>query len=119
MRQGRSFSMTPKGKAENSRSGLDQNRSSTYPCQHSARVRAARCVSLLRIGGVVGIALSVLTPGCAHEFDTERPTPKRGSVGEEIYGVLCDRVGAQSLREDLVGTSFKNVCHKPAGGEFA
>jgi hypothetical protein len=69
-------------------------------------------VSLL---GLIGIAsLSILAPGC-HEFDTERAIPKRGTVGEEIYGVLCDRVGAQSLRDDLTGASFRNVCHKPIG----
>jgi hypothetical protein len=110
--------------AESSRSRLDQPRSSTYPDRptqtFATRERSrstARCVSLL---GVVGLAaLSILTPGCAHEFDTERPQVKRGSVGEEIYGVLCDRVGAQALREDMTGASFKNVCHKPVGGEFA
>jgi hypothetical protein len=68
---------------------------------------------------VVGLAvLNVLAPGC-HEFDTERTPPKRGSVGEEMYGVICDRVAAQALREDLTGASFRDVCHKPIGGTFA
>ncbi len=75
----------------------------------------ARRVSML---GLIGLAsLSAFAPGC-HEFDTERSVPKRGSVGEEIYGVLCDRVGAQALREDLTGASFRDVCHKPAGGSY-
>jgi len=68
---------------------------------------------------VVGLAaLSALGPGC-HEFDTERTPPKRGSVGEEMYGVICDRVASQALREDLTGASFRDVCHRPIGGEFA
>ncbi len=77
---------------------------------------SARCVSLL---GVVGLAtLTAFAPGC-HEFDTERTPPKRGSVGQEMFGVICDRVSAQALREDLTGESFRDVCHKPFNGEFA
>ena len=62
---------------------------------------------------------ATLTPACAHEFDTDRDLPERGSVGEEIYGVVCDRVGAQALREDLTGASFRDVCHRTPGGDFA
>jgi hypothetical protein len=40
-------------------------------------------------------------------------------VGTELYGVVCDRVGAQSLTEDLSGASFKAVCHPDASGAFA
>lgn len=69
--------------------------------------------------GVVGLAASIAAvPGCA-EFDTQRTPPKRGSVGEEVYGVLCDRLAAQALREDLSGESFRAVCHRPVGGDFA
>jgi len=72
-----------------------------------------RCSGLL---GIVGLtALTVFAPGC-HEFDTERTPTKRGSVGTEMYGVLCDRVASQAIREDLSGASFRSVCHKPAGG---
>ncbi|HVH46242.1 MAG TPA: hypothetical protein VM925_28065, partial [Labilithrix sp.] len=73
-------------------------------------------VSLLGIVGIV--VLSVLGPSC-HEFDTERAIPPRGSVGQEMYGVICDRVSAQALREDLSGESFRAVCHAPPGGAFA
>ncbi|MBX3190234.1 MAG: hypothetical protein KF819_24760 [Labilithrix sp.] len=77
----------------------------------------ARCVNLL---GVVGLAaLAALTPGCHEAFDTDRPIPARGSVGEEMFGVICDRVAAQALREDLTGASFKSVCHRPKGGQFS
>ena len=64
--------------------------------------------------GVVGLALLAAgAPGC-HEFDTSRVLPERDTVGTEMYGVLCDRLGAQNLREDLTGASFRNVCHRPA-----
>ncbi|MBX3214045.1 MAG: hypothetical protein KF850_18565 [Labilithrix sp.] len=99
---------------------MDKSRSSSYPNRSSAervwRFASARCVSLL---GVVGLtALSVLAPGC-HEFDTERTPPPRGSVGQEMFGVICDRVSAQALREDLSGASFRAVCHKPFSGGYA
>jgi hypothetical protein len=70
--------------------------------------------------GIVGIAvLAAFTPACAQEFDTSRALPKRGTVGEEMFGVICDRVGAQALREDLTGESFRNICHKNGKGEWA
>src|SRR4051794_25463930 len=50
------------------------------------------------------------------DVDSKDPTPERGSVGEEIFGFLCDRVAAQALHEDLTGASFRAVCHRsPAG----
>jgi hypothetical protein len=36
-----------------------------------------------------------------------------------MYGVICDRVGAQALREDLTGDSFRALCHKPLKGEWS
>jgi len=72
------------------------------------------------VTGLVGlVVLSAFGPGCAPELDTSRPAVTLGSVGEEMFGVICDRVGAQALREDLTGDSFRGVCHKPRGGEFA
>ncbi len=114
MRRGRTFSMRMTGDRESTRSDLDRAGSSTYPKKDIGRLVPARCVSLL---GVVGLAaLSALTPACNHEFDTERTPPPRGTVGEEMFGVLCDRVGAQALREDLSGDSFRGICHKSSKG---
>ena len=60
--------------------------------------------------GVMGLAiLAALTPACAEELDTSRQVPARGSAGEEIFGVVCDRLGAQALREDLSGGSQVSV----------
>lgn len=53
---------------------------------------------------------------CSNDFDTTHVPPVRGSIGEEVYGIFCDRVSAQSLREDLNGASFHAVCHKVGGG---
>jgi hypothetical protein len=59
-----------------------------------------------------------LSFGCSADFDTERSIPKRGTLGQELYGLLCDRVGAQALREDITGTSFRSLCHPNAQGKF-
>jgi hypothetical protein len=36
-----------------------------------------------------------------------------------VYGVLCDRVGAQALPEDLTGSSFSAMCHPSKSGAWA
>ncbi|MDB4933393.1 MAG: hypothetical protein JWP87_365 [Labilithrix sp.] len=121
MRQGRRFTRGQAPNGQSRRSEVDPERSSIYPDRNTegsaSRFSPARCVNLIGLVGLV--ALSALAPACAPELDTSRPLPKRGSVGEEMFGVICDRVGAQALREDLTGDSFRGVCHKPPGGEFA
>lgn len=71
---------------------------------------------------IAAFALLVATSGvaaCANDFDTSRSVPKRGSVGRELYGLVCDRVGAQALREDVLATSYHAVCHAAADGSYA
>lgn len=123
MRRGRTFEADKETDGQSRPSRMDQGRSSTPPSGRPSSKRsgshsAPRRVSFL---GVAGLAsLCVLVPACADEFDTSRTLPKRGSVGEEMFGVICDRVGAQALREDMTGESFRKVCHKPtAKGDFA
>jgi hypothetical protein len=57
-------------------------------------------------------------PACAADFDTSRPTPTRGSVGRELFGLVCDRVGAQALREDVTSASYHGICHADADGKY-
>jgi hypothetical protein len=66
-------------------------------------------------------ALSAVIFGsaCSSDFDTTRSPPPRGTIGEELFGVVCDRVGAQALREDLTGASYAHICHKDAAGTYA
>src|SRR5690606_27189545 len=105
-----------------SRSTMDKRRSASRPDQDTATrawpAASSRCVNWAgSVLGVVGLAALVsVAPGC-HELDTERALPKRGSVGQEMYGVLCDRLAAQALREDLSGASFRDVCHEPPSGD--
>ena len=75
----------------------------------------------LGVQGLVVSAMAVTVAGgaCAPTLNTNRDVPARGTVGEEVYGVFCDRIGAQSLREDLTGASFEAICHPAADGSFA
>ncbi len=69
---------------------------------------------LTGLGALGTLALAA----CANDFDTSRVPPARGTLGEEMYGVLCDRVGGQALHEDLTGASFRGVCHKDFDGKW-
>jgi hypothetical protein len=64
------------------------------------------------------LALLGLFAGCDTAFDPVRQVPKRGSLGQEVFGLVCDRVGAQSLREDVTGGSFRPICHPDSMGRF-
>jgi hypothetical protein len=73
----------------------------------------SRDVSILAFGAAICVS-------CAPDFDTSRATPPRLSLGHELYSLVCDRVGAQALREDVTGASFHAVCHAdPTTGAFA
>ncbi len=64
-------------------------------------------------------AVIAASAACASDFDTTRTTPPRGSLGQELYIALCDRVAAQALPEDVTGVSWHPVCHPDANGTFA
>ncbi len=117
MGRGRSFTRGQAPRENLRRSEMDLRGSATHPYGDSSRFPASRCVTTIGLVGLV--ALVTLAPGCAPELDTSRAPITLGTVGEEMYGVICDRVGAQALREDLTGDSFRGVCHKPRGGDFA
>jgi hypothetical protein len=70
------------------------------------RVRAGLAPALL---GLLAAA------ACSNDFDTTRVTPARGTLGADLFGVVCDRMGGQSLHEDLSGASFHAICHGDNG----
>lgn len=65
------------------------------------------------MGGLGTLAFIACT-----DIDTSRTIPARGTTGEEVFGIFCDRIGAGSLREDMTGASYRAVCHKQ-NGQFA
>ncbi len=60
-----------------------------------------------------------LTGACGSNFDEVRRVPERASLGQEIYTVLCDRIGAGALTEDLSGASYRALCHGDSTGAYA
>jgi hypothetical protein len=75
--------------------------------------------SRISIGTLQVVCALMLCAACGTDFDTTRQPPPRRTLGEEFFGVLCARMGAQSLPEDLSGASFRDVCHRDAQGRFA
>jgi hypothetical protein len=83
----------------------------------------------MRTGASLGRVLAIFVPvsaglagmgaGCQPNFDTSRTIPPRGTLGEELYGVVCDRAGGQALHEDLTGASFHGICHRRPDGTFS
>ncbi|AKT39258.1 hypothetical protein [Chondromyces crocatus] len=70
--------------------------------------------------GLLGVTLLVGAAASCHEaFDTTRRALPRATLGDDLYGVLCDRVGASALAEDLTGASYQGVCHLDADGVYA
>lgn len=66
------------------------------------------------------LGLTVCTAVACTDFDaTRKPPVAKTTLGEDLYGALCDRVGASSLGEDLTGASYHAVCHKDAAGHYA
>ncbi|HEY2517001.1 MAG TPA: hypothetical protein VGI39_39285, partial [Polyangiaceae bacterium] len=75
---------------------------------------------MARRGFVAPLLLLPLAAGCSDTFDTTRTTTPRGSLGRILYGVVCDRVGAQSLPTDVTGLSFQGICHAdPTTNKYA
>ncbi|WP_158501582.1 hypothetical protein [Vitiosangium sp. GDMCC 1.1324] len=65
-------------------------------------------------------ALLLVCAACGtSEFDTTREPPPPATLGEDFFGVLCDRMGALLLPEDLSGASFHGVCHSGPDGQYA
>ncbi len=71
-------------------------------------VRVAVCGTLL---------ISALS--CNHSFDTERRVSVRGSLGEEVYRVFCQRLAASELPEDVSGAESRALCAGEAPPETA
>jgi hypothetical protein len=68
---------------------------------------------------VCAMAAMAAATACSGDFDTSRKVPARGTLGTELFTLVCDRVGAQSLPEDITGQSFHPVCHADREGLFA
>ncbi|MEM9069248.1 MAG: hypothetical protein AAGE52_12115 [Myxococcota bacterium] len=57
----------------------------------------------------VGVA-ALLLGSCVGEFDETRVCIERGTLGEEIYQVFCERLAATELPNDVSGRESRAVC---------
>jgi hypothetical protein len=73
-----------------------------------------RSFTLRRV--VVGV-LAVVTTSCVSDIDTERVAPSRGTIGEEIYKVACQRFAADAYPNDVSGRQSRALCEGATGPE--
>ncbi|MFW6023468.1 MAG: hypothetical protein ACOC9O_01870, partial [Myxococcota bacterium] len=71
-------------------------------------------------GRVAGLAaLGVAAASCATDIDTERVAPARGTIGEEVYKVVCQRFAADAYPNDVSGSMSRDLCEGRVGPEAA
>ena len=73
---------------------------------------------LSRTHARLGSVLAMAGLASCHEIDTTRIAPFKATLGDDLYGVLCDRLGASSLTEDSSGQSYHAICHPTADGTY-
>ena len=62
---------------------------------------------------------TVFAFAACEKFDSTRVAPASQSVGQELFGIMCDRLVAQNFPEDIEGKRFERVCHPGPNGKFA
>lgn len=69
---------------------------------------------------VLALALAATAlPSCHEGIDTDRNAPPKATLGDDIFGMMCDRLGASVFTEDLTGASYHAICHFNADGLYA
>jgi len=81
-----------------------------------ARTRRSSVLSSVLRG--LGLTAVVAVASCS-DFDTTRVAPPKATLGDDMFGVLCDRIGAGSLTDDVTGASYHAVCHYSNTGVYA
>lgn len=82
------------------------------------RRRNGRGPLLSRRHTCLGSVLVLAGLASCHEIDTTRIAPYKATLGDDLYGVLCDRLGASSLTEDTSGQSYQAICHPTPDGVY-
>ncbi|XXX73044.1 hypothetical protein WMF30_35880 [Sorangium sp. So ce134] len=80
------------------------------------RTLRSSAAGVLRLAALV--ASGAVAASCHEPLDTARRAPPKATLGDDVFGVLCDRVGASSLYEDHTGASYQRVCHYDGAGEY-
>ncbi|HTJ82275.1 MAG TPA: hypothetical protein VL400_11185, partial [Polyangiaceae bacterium] len=77
------------------------------------RLLRPRAAHALLLGASVALATS-----CNEPLDTTRIEGPRATLGDDLFGLVCDRLGAGVLQEDLTGESYHDLCHFDAKGQY-
>jgi len=71
------------------------------------------------VARVMLVAGAVAAAGACHEpLDTTKTPGPKATFGDDLYGVMCDRLAADILREDLTGASYQEICHYDDEGQY-
>lgn len=82
------------------------------------RTRARRVSHVITgLRAAAALAAVGVVSSC-HTIDTTRQALPKATLGDDVYGVFCDRIGASVLSEDLTGASYEPVCHYDAQGKY-
>lgn len=81
--------------------------------RHERRARLAK-----KTARAVGLGAAVIAAASCVSFDTTRVAAKKATLGDDIYGIFCDRVGTSAFPEDLSGDAFHAVCHYDSDGHY-
>src|SRR4051812_32691849 len=65
-----------------------------------------------------GLLAAAWTAASCNGIDTTRQAPQKATLGDDIFGVFCDRVGASVLTEDTSGASYHAICHYDEKGQY-
>src|SRR5262245_14940384 len=66
----------------------------------------------------LGPVIALAGLASCHAIDTTRVAPYMATLGDDLYGTLCDRLGASSLTEDKTGESYHSICHPTQDGTY-
>ncbi|KYG03815.1 hypothetical protein BE21_04300 [Sorangium cellulosum] len=80
------------------------------------RTLRSSAAGVLRLAALA--ASGAVAVSCHEPLDTARRAPPKATLGDDVFGVLCDRVGASSLYEDHTGASYQRVCHYDGAGVY-
>jgi hypothetical protein len=65
------------------------------------------------------LVAAALSAGCTEHLDTTRVVPARGTLGDEIYRVLCERLAREHDPADVTGDGTRDLCHGRVGAAAA
>ena len=81
--------------------------------------RTGRSKWLMRLLRAAGLIIAIGgSSSCESPIDTTRKVGVPGSLGDDMYSALCDRLGASSFTEDLSGESYQAICHFDSQGNY-